>query len=131
MKSRREFLRNCVAFAGFAAAFFHSLKADAKKLALKLSQVPQLQKVGSAVIIKLEGEEIMLIREKQNSVKAVSPTCTHKYCDVSYNPTRRVLDCHCHASSFSLDGKVLGGPATRALKTFQAKIDGDRILVRL
>ena len=50
-----------------------------------------------------------------------SAICTHKGCSVSFNGT--LLRCPCHGSQFSLEGAVLRGPATVALKTYEAVFD--------
>ena len=47
---------------------------------------------------------------------AVSPSCTHMGCLVSFNGAEREWECPCHGSRFALDGAVLQGPATRPLR---------------
>ena len=37
--------------------------------------------------------------------------------------------CPCHTSTFSVEGKVLSGPAPRALDRYTVKIDGGKILI--
>jgi Rieske Fe-S protein len=129
MFSRRGFFRLLAAGAGAAALLLRSGAAHAKKLAVKLEQVPALTKVGGAVILKLEGKDVILIRESDSSVRALSPVCTHQQCYVKYNAGTHKLECGCHKSSYDLDGKVLGGPAPAPLPTFAAQLDGDRVIV--
>ena len=129
MLSRRGFFKMLTAAAGAAALLLRAGVARAKKLAVKLEQVPALKKVGGAVILKLSGKDVMLIRTGESSVRALSPVCTHQKCYVKYNAGTRQLDCACHKSSFDLDGKVLGGPAPAPLPAFAARLDGDRIIV--
>jgi len=47
---------------------------------------------------------------------AVSRTCTHLGCRVSYLEDKRIIECPCHQSRFSPEGRVLNGPAKRNLK---------------
>ena len=47
---------------------------------------------------------------------AVSATCTHMGCLVSFDEVERTWECPCHGSRFGLDGAVLQGPATLPLK---------------
>lgn len=129
MTTRREFFGTVAAAVG-AMVLLEPGDAQAKTVAIKLSQVPQLNEVGGSVIVKIGGEEIMLIRDGKGSVSALSPICTHAACYVSFNPKARTLDCSCHKSSFSLNGKVLGGPAPTALKTYRATLEADRVVVR-
>jgi Rieske Fe-S protein len=117
------------AAAAGAAWLLRAGVAQAKKLAIKLEQVPALKKVGGAAILKLAGKDVMLIRDGKASVRALSPICTHQKCYVKYNPANKKIECGCHKSSYDLNGKVLGGPAPAPLPTFPARLDGDRIIV--
>ena len=49
-------------------------------------------------------------------VHAVSATCTHMGCLVAFNDVESEWECPCHGSRFGLDGQVLQGPATAALR---------------
>ncbi len=65
-------------------------------------------------------------------VLAYSALCTHQACDVkTWLSKEQVLVCFCHASKFSLldGGKVMNGPATRALPFIPLTQDGDRLVV--
>jgi glycine/D-amino acid oxidase-like deaminating enzyme/nitrite reductase/ring-hydroxylating ferredoxin subunit len=53
---------------------------------------------------------------EDGTTHAVSPTCTHMGCLVSFNKAEKAWECPCHGSRFGLDGAVLQGPATRPLK---------------
>lgn len=70
---------------------------------------------------------VVKLDEKQ--VVAYSPQCTHLGCAYTYDDTKKEFACPCHASNFSLEGEVLGGPAPRALDRFRVKIDGSRVLI--
>lgn len=129
MLTKRGFLKMLAAAAGAAAWLLRAGVAQAKKLAIKLEQVPALKKVGGAAILKLAGKDVMLIRENESRVRALSPICTHRQCYVKYNATKKKIECGCHKSSYDLDGKVLGGPAPAPLPTFPARLDGDRIII--
>jgi Rieske Fe-S protein len=37
--------------------------------------------------------------------------------------------CPCHASTFSIEGQVLTGPAARALDRLELKVEGDKLLL--
>jgi cytochrome b6-f complex iron-sulfur subunit len=61
-----------------------------------------------------------LVREGARAF-AVSSTCTHKGCDVAQGGPGYA--CDCHGSQFTVEGKVLKGPATRSLERFGISVD--------
>lgn len=65
-------------------------------------------------------------------VVAYSAICTHQACDVkTWLSKEKVLVCFCHSSKFDLfdDGKVVAGPANRALPSVALKLDGDQLVL--
>lgn len=65
-------------------------------------------------------------------VLAYSAICTHQACDVkTWLSKEKALVCFCHSSKFALldDGKVLAGPASRALPYVPLRLDGDQLMV--
>ncbi len=42
-----------------------------------------------------------------------SPKCPHLGCALEWNPDTRTLDCPCHGSRFTRNGRVVSGPAVR------------------
>ncbi len=70
-----------------------------------------------------------LVRLNGNDVVALAPQCTHLGCAYHYDGRKREFVCPCHTSNFSLDGKVLSGPAPRALDRYQVRIENGRVLV--
>lgn len=65
---------------------------------------------GEGDIVRLAGEIVAGYREDDGVLTAVSPTCTHLGCRVSWNPAERSWDCPCHGSRFAPSGEVLQGP---------------------
>jgi len=53
---------------------------------------------------------------------AVSRTCTHLGCRVSYLEDKKIIECPCHQSRFTPTGEVLSGPAKRNLTTLEVTI---------
>lgn len=45
----------------------------------------------------------------------ISPYCAHMKCPLHFNPDETSWDCPCHGSRFSVDGKLLCGPAQHGL----------------
>ena len=75
---------------------------------------------------------VLVVSNPANSktVLAVNPTCTHKGCAVEWKADEKSFICPCHDAKFSADGKVLKGPANKSLATYEAKTEGDAILVK-
>ena len=70
-----------------------------------------------------------VVKTGEQQVVAFSPVCTHLGCAVSWNVGDKQFGCPCHTSSFSPDGKVLGGPAPRPLDRFDVRVDGNKIML--
>jgi glycine/D-amino acid oxidase-like deaminating enzyme/nitrite reductase/ring-hydroxylating ferredoxin subunit len=71
---------------------------------------------GEGGIVKVDGDKVAAFRDDDGVVHAVSPICTHLYCQVSFNAAERSWDCPCHGSRFATDGTVIEGPAVSPLE---------------
>ena len=132
--SRRDFIRNS-AF-GVAAGTIALSGLDLAKLAAQAGYA-KVGKNGGDIVINLSEEknkalssvggclllddDDILIRLSDTRFAAVNLTCTHKGCTVEYNGTRFV--CPCHGSMYDREGKVLEGPSTKDLKTYESTYD--------
>ncbi len=94
--------------------------------------VAELDKNGKIQNKTLPTGPVLVVRNPADSktLYAVDPTCTHKGCLVEWEADEKVFDCPCHDTDFAPDGKVIKGPATKPLKTYQVKIEGDSVLVK-
>jgi cytochrome b6-f complex iron-sulfur subunit len=81
----------------------------------------------------LQTKGVTLVRNPTNSQQliAVNPKCTHQGCDVKWAAAEKKYACPCHSASFDANGAVLNGPATKPLTTYQAKIVGSQVLVKV
>ena len=70
-----------------------------------------------------------VVKLSDSEVVAYSPGCTHLGCAYHWEPTKNEFICPCHTTSFSIEGKVLGGPAPRPLDRYPVKTQGDRLLI--
>lgn len=127
---RRGFLR-LLTVSVVAAITLPYRWAQAKKVGLKVAQVPNLAKVGGSALVTIKGRDLLLIRDSEQAVYAINPECTHKKCQVAYKASLRGLACKCHKSAFKLDGTVVSGPAPRKLETFPAELRGDQVVISL
>ncbi len=72
-------------------------------------------RAGEAGVIQRGDEKIAVRRDADGSLHAVSATCTHKGCTVTWNNADCTWDCPCHGSIFASDGTVIHGPARQPL----------------
>ena len=70
-----------------------------------------------------------LVRTDEHSVIAFNPACTHLGCAYHWDAPANHFICPCHGSAFSIDGKVLSGPAPRPLDRYVAKVEDGKILI--
>src|SRR5512143_4226563 len=50
-----------------------------------------------------------------SGLSVLDTTCTHLGCGVSWNAERKAFLCPCHGGTYSVEGKVIGGPPPRPL----------------
>ena len=94
-----------------------------KKMALGLDKFEKLKSPGGSALLKIQGREYLFIRDSEDSVRVLDPTCTHQKCTVAYNREKQRIVCPCHSSNYDLDGKVLNGPAEKPLQVYEATLD--------
>lgn len=70
-----------------------------------------------------------VVKYPDNRVVAFGPNCTHLGCAYHWEAGQKDFFCPCHNSIFSIDGKVVSGPAPRALDRFQTKLQGTKLLI--
>jgi Rieske Fe-S protein len=71
-----------------------------------------------------------LVRTPEGPVRAFSTVCPHLGCGIDWNDKTRTFDCPCHASSFDLGGRCLGGPSPRGLDELDVVTSNEEIKVR-
>jgi glycine/D-amino acid oxidase-like deaminating enzyme/nitrite reductase/ring-hydroxylating ferredoxin subunit len=70
---------------------------------------------GAGGVIIRGDEKIAVWRDDNGDLHALSASCTHKGCTVTWNNADRTWDCPCHGSMFETDGTVIHGPAREPL----------------
>ena len=76
-----------------------------------------------------EKDTAWVVKTANNQVVAYGPQCTHLGCAYHWDAAKNEFVCPCHNSLFSIDGRVLGGPAPRALDRFETRIEGGQLMV--
>jgi menaquinol-cytochrome c reductase iron-sulfur subunit len=73
----------------------------------------------TAWVVNLPGEGVV----------AYGPQCTHLGCAYHWEEDHKQFLCPCHTSIFSLDGKVVSGPAPRPLDRYASKVENNKLLL--
>ena len=79
----------------------------------------------------VDRQVVFLVKTGESDVRALSSTCTHLGCRVSWNAEAQQLKCPCHGGVYDRTGKVLAGPPPAALAQMATRIDGDQVLVQV
>jgi Rieske Fe-S protein len=92
----------------------------------------ELKRIGGAVFVDMEGNSrsVIVHRVSGDEVAAFSSKCTHAGCKVELPRSDKVV-CKCHNSMFDGRGKRLSGPASRDLEQFNAKLEGNTIVISM
>jgi menaquinol-cytochrome c reductase iron-sulfur subunit len=64
-----------------------------------------------------------VVKQPDNQVVAFTPNCTHLGCAYHWDDPSHTFICPCHTSAFSIDGKVLSGPAPRPLDRYETRVE--------
>ena len=75
--------------------------------------------------------QVLFLVKTGEQVTALSSTCTHLGCRVSWNASEGVLRCPCHGGVFDRRGAVKAGPPPAPLAAIETRVEGNRVLVRL
>ena len=79
----------------------------------------------------VERQVVFLVKTGAKDVTALSSTCTHLGCRVSWNADDQTLKCPCHGGVFDKSGAVKAGPPPTPLAKLPTRVDGDSVLVEL
>jgi len=87
---------------------------------LTIDSASPLAAVGSAALIQLPNNFLLVAHTAQDSFVALNGICTHQLCTITGFGSGTYL-CPCHGSQFDMTGRVLAGPAPRALAQHQTQ----------
>jgi menaquinol-cytochrome c reductase iron-sulfur subunit len=75
--------------------------------------------------------QVVFLVKNGAQVGALSSTCTHLGCRVSWDAAAQVLKCPCHGGVFDRTGAVKAGPPPSPLPSIATRVDGNQVLVEL
>ena len=99
-------------------------------LHLSVSDFPALQNANGSVRLSVTSNQgvlypLLVNRGTGNQFFTVSTRCTHQGCVVpTFSTAAGAIVCPCHGSRYSIDGTVIGGPATASLTRYTNTFDG-------
>jgi Rieske Fe-S protein len=74
---------------------------------------------------------VFLTRSETGAVRALSSTCSHLGCNVTFDRVKEQFVCPCHLGVFHADGRVAAGPPPRPLQELVTRVDDRRVLVQV
>lgn len=83
------------------------------------SQVPV---GGGKQVFASSGLPVWVLQLRTGQFSAVSGTCPHQGCPVSFVSPSQGFACPCHGSTFATDGSLLTGPATSGLQQVRVTV---------
>ena len=103
--------------------------ARAKVVALDLKKLPEISKVGGSVMKNSPASLFYSCAPESKPSRWSTPPAAKMQCGLQEKTGN--LHCECHKSTFTLSGKVMGGPAPEPLTVFRSKIKDGRLLIKM
>ena len=72
---------------------------------------------------------VIVARTMTSAYIAVQQVCTHETVTITYQGNNKRFYCDGHGATFSESGSVLGGPAPRALQTYNTSLTANSLRV--
>ena len=66
---------------------------------------------------------------KEGEVIAISATCSHLGCIVTWDEEQKIFKCPCHNGRYDDQGRVISGPPPRPLKRHRTKMEDGKIFL--
>jgi len=151
LQSRRRFLEGCAgALASLGAVFTVVPMASALLSTRPSGTAADYVEIGSVADLKT-GEpaqitftdveqdayvraevprSVWAVKRPAGAVVVYTPVCPHLGCQVAWDGVSKRFVCPCHASIWTVDGRLLSGPSPRGLDTLPSKVDGGMLFVK-
>lgn len=95
-----------------------------------LGNVSDLDSAGYLASKSFVAGPVIVVRDpaEAGNIIALNSTCTHQGCSVAWEGGE--FACPCHGSKFTAEGEVTEGPANEPLESYEAKVEGDLVLIK-
>jgi cytochrome b6-f complex iron-sulfur subunit len=137
--NRKEFLRfTALAAAGAAlggSGFLESCKkADTTPQGPTVNFTLDLTQSANSALNSVGGyvysNGLVIARTNTSTFIAIASTCTHNGCTIQYNAQGVDFVCPCHGGTYNLNGEVIGGPPTIAVKNYTVTRNGNILTIK-
>jgi len=100
---------------------------------VKIAETTQVPNSGDRIAIELDGDIYIAVFNVDSKFYAVEDICTHDDYELHTGELDGyALECIHHGAVYDIrDGSVLSFPATRAVKIYEVRVEGENILVNL
>jgi len=71
----------------------------------------------------------VIVVNNNGTFVAISQTCTHQGCTVSYYKSYNEFICPCHGGTYDINGNVIGGPPPAPLKKYTVEQNGSILTI--
>ena len=133
--SRRGFLDWLMAASGIAwlgSAFYPVLRylrplprSAGGPVAVPADKMTELQGPQQYTVFRAADRRILVLKDPDGKLHALSAACTHEACTVQYLQAESVIWCACHNGRFAIDGRVISGPPPRPLPHYDVERTAD------
>jgi len=113
--------------------------AGSSTFVLTFEEHPALKNVGGSVVVSPPGysdplchnDFVIVVQPAAGEFVALSASCPHECCQVTWESSHGEFHCPCHGSTFSPTGKVTNGPAAVDLPALAVCADECGVTVTL
>jgi nitrite reductase/ring-hydroxylating ferredoxin subunit len=85
---------------------------------------------GQPIRRSAQGAGVLLVRQ-HDEIHALADRCSHRGCSLAEGTVREgTITCKCHGSTFTLDGRVVTGPATSPQPALEVRVREGKVEVR-
>lgn len=83
-----------------------------------------------AFVVFKKPEEVWVVKKSEEDLKVFSPICPHLGCRYNWDAEKKQFVCPCHNSVYTIDGKLVSGPAPRGLDTLPHEVTDGTLYVQ-
>ena len=114
---------------GFGPSNFAQLStvngtASGGTVQVTIDSASPLATVGNAALVRSSSGLFLVARTGDSSFTALTSTCTHQTCTITGFDGGNYI-CPCHGSRFTTGGRVVNGPASAPLRTFNTSFSNN------
>jgi Rieske Fe-S protein len=102
--------------------------ASGSTVQVQIDSSSPLAAVGGAALVRSSSGLFLVARTGDQSFAALTSTCTHQTCTISGFDGGDYV-CPCHGSRFTTSGRVVNGPASAPLRSFNTSFSNNVLTI--